>query len=338
MLAICLSRPLGTSLTWYGIVPNQFPYAASTGSYVVDQGLPTTFSLPGLPLNSTTTLFSQLFFKTPTYAQGNHRISVLYQGNEQTTPLTLDYLIVRNGSASTLAPTTSTNTTSSMPFSATPTISPSPTSTTGTNGKNVKAFIAGFVVGGSVLFTVISILALLYIRRRGKRLGIYSKLNSKIFSVTKVESGVQPFTELPTSGAYARVSNPADSRQSDPMLRHSGNKETVWRIQIPNFGEKARARRAVDLSVGSATEEAVSPPVHILSASTLPPLSRTESRHTPSLSSLSRVHDPDGLFPLLSDSSTSSRVFQHEDSGARMRNEHAETLLEIPPQYTPHYL
>ncbi len=226
-----------------------------------------------------------------------------------------------------------------MPFSATPTTSSSPTSSIGVNGKNVKAFIAGFVVGGGVLFTVISILTFLYLRRRGKRLEIYSKLNSKMFPVTKVESGVQPFTEAPSSGTYTRVENPADSRQSesDPMLRHSRNEETAWRIQIPNFGEKPRARRAVDLSAA----EAISPPVHILSTSTLLPLSRTESQHTPSLSSSSPAHDPDGLFPLLSDGlssdgSTSSRVFQHEDSGTRMRNERAETILEIPPQYTIH--
>lgn len=234
-------------------------------------------------------------------------------------------MIIRNGSASTLTPTVtdpgSVSTTS-------PAIPPSLTPTIDSSGKNVKAFIAGFVVGGVVLVALIFMLAVLYIRRQGKRLGIYSKLDSKNNSLAKVEGEVQPFTELPAT--YAQVEHPADPRQSS----HSGNGENIWRIQIPNFGEKVRARRPIDLSVDSATGDTL-PPTHTFPASTQPSLSRSEFQHTLPIHSI-QVQDREGILPLLSDGLTSStsRIYQHEDSGARIKNKRAEIILEIPPQYT----
>ncbi|KAF8912183.1 hypothetical protein CPB84DRAFT_1820846 [Gymnopilus junonius] len=87
----------GVSLSWYGFIPAELPLGQTTGSYAVDGGNPTSFLLKGIPPN-TATLYNQKFFQTPNFPAGPHKIVVTYLGNGQVTPLTLDYLIVQNGS------------------------------------------------------------------------------------------------------------------------------------------------------------------------------------------------------------------------------------------------
>jgi hypothetical protein len=54
------------------------------------------FLLKGLPPNTATT-YNQKFFETSKMPAGQHKLVVTYLGNSQTTPLTLDYLVVQNG-------------------------------------------------------------------------------------------------------------------------------------------------------------------------------------------------------------------------------------------------
>ncbi|PPQ97527.1 hypothetical protein CVT26_006530 [Gymnopilus dilepis] len=90
----------GTSLSWYGFIPTELPHEQATASYTIDGGQPTTFLLKGLPQNAGTTVYNQKFFQTPSLSDGDHKLVVTYLGSGKVTPLTLDYLIVQQGSQS----------------------------------------------------------------------------------------------------------------------------------------------------------------------------------------------------------------------------------------------
>ncbi|KAF4617200.1 hypothetical protein D9613_005641 [Agrocybe pediades] len=107
---------IGASLSWYGMIPANYPKTASKGSYVIDDGPPTMFQLQGLPPDGVTNGYYQEFFQTPKYPAGPHKIVVTYLGDSQSTPLTLDYLLVQKGTPDT-APTTTSISLSSGPSS-----------------------------------------------------------------------------------------------------------------------------------------------------------------------------------------------------------------------------
>ncbi|KAF9561095.1 hypothetical protein CPC08DRAFT_722989 [Agrocybe pediades] len=74
------------------------------------------FQLQGLPPDGVTNGYYQEFFQTPKYPAGPHKIVVTYLGDSQSTPLTLDYLLVQKGTPDT-APTTTSISLSSGPSS-----------------------------------------------------------------------------------------------------------------------------------------------------------------------------------------------------------------------------
>ncbi|KAH6879653.1 hypothetical protein BKA70DRAFT_1345189 [Coprinopsis sp. MPI-PUGE-AT-0042] len=94
---------IGTMLTWRGYIPNQFARAATTGTYAVDGGPANSFVLKGLTEKQPAT-YNQKFFETPLLSLGPHRVLVVYQGNSDTTPLTLTNLLIEGGNSTAPLP------------------------------------------------------------------------------------------------------------------------------------------------------------------------------------------------------------------------------------------
>ena len=154
---------VGVGLSWYGRIPTNYPHNSSLATYSIDGGNPTSFQLAGLPTGSNNELFNQIFFTTPTLAPGQHNLLVVNGGNNQTTPLNLDYIILTNSAPSS---TTSAGT------------SPSATSSSAHNGQGAVSTgshtpvgaIAGGVVGGVVAIIAVVVAVLLFRRQqKGKQ-------------------------------------------------------------------------------------------------------------------------------------------------------------------------
>ncbi|KAF9533800.1 hypothetical protein CPB83DRAFT_879737 [Crepidotus variabilis] len=78
---------------WYGVTPADFPGYPATITYVIDGGSPQVVVVPEHSENSPN-LSNQKYFEISTLSMGQHRLSVVYNGNSTTTPLTLDYLVI----------------------------------------------------------------------------------------------------------------------------------------------------------------------------------------------------------------------------------------------------
>ncbi|KAF8054327.1 hypothetical protein FPV67DRAFT_1130900 [Lyophyllum atratum] len=90
----------GTQLSWFGIVSGQ-ESTSSSGSYSIDGGSPISFQIgkASSRYSSASMMYNQLFFMTPNLSAGSHNLLVTHAGNGQTVPLTLDHLVIANGSA-----------------------------------------------------------------------------------------------------------------------------------------------------------------------------------------------------------------------------------------------
>ncbi|PPR07165.1 hypothetical protein CVT24_010718 [Panaeolus cyanescens] len=136
----------GRSLAWYGLIPSNYPIDPAPAAYSIDGGPLQNFLLNGLPSASSMEQYNQLFFQTPQLDPGDHTLEVVYHGNSNQTPLTIDYIIVQREGAVA-------NTDTSVPTPApTP---PTPGPGTGTSGSTSHVIISS----GSVIFqthTVIS--------------------------------------------------------------------------------------------------------------------------------------------------------------------------------------
>ncbi|KAF8802798.1 hypothetical protein BYT27DRAFT_7111408 [Phlegmacium glaucopus] len=145
---------IGVSLSWHGPLIPGFPLGSSPATYSIDGQTPISFLLKGIPADTPITN-NQKFFETAQYTAGPHTLRVVYEGTNST-PLTLDYLIIQNDTLS--------STTTSVPSHAT-----SSTTGNGASGTSTPVgAIAGGVIGGLVLI-VLAILGFLLLRRNQKR-------------------------------------------------------------------------------------------------------------------------------------------------------------------------
>ncbi|KDR67258.1 hypothetical protein GALMADRAFT_258429 [Galerina marginata CBS 339.88] len=98
---------IGTSLSWYSRIVTNFSINPSFGTYKIDGQLETKliFPLDGLPHASEGNVYNQLFFTTPQLSPGQHTIEVDngIGSSSNTTPLSLEYLIVHNGAMNSKA-------------------------------------------------------------------------------------------------------------------------------------------------------------------------------------------------------------------------------------------
>ncbi|KAG6905947.1 hypothetical protein DXG01_016749 [Tephrocybe rancida] len=152
---------VGTSITWVGFIPTEYPHSSAVGTFSIDGGVAVNFKLNGLSATDTITFYNQAFFTTPDLIPGPHSIIVTYNGGTgAATPLTLDYILLTN---------------ISIPAVAGPTLaSPSPSSTAissplsnGTQTRHSKTPI-GTIVGGVVggLAIIALLLFIFWWRRR----------------------------------------------------------------------------------------------------------------------------------------------------------------------------
>ena len=154
----------GVSLSWYGFIPVELPKGSSPATYSIDGQTPVNFLLKGLTASTTTTVYNQKFFETAQLTAGPHTLKAVFEGNNST-PLTLDYLIVQNGTLSTTM-ASMTASVSSLATSSTP-ASGSVTSGTVRSATPVGAIVGGMI--GGVALTVFFIFGFLFLHRRHKR-------------------------------------------------------------------------------------------------------------------------------------------------------------------------
>ncbi|KAF8912162.1 hypothetical protein CPB84DRAFT_1742776 [Gymnopilus junonius] len=100
---------LSTSLTWVGFYDNSLSLSATTATYSVDDQNPVPFNLNGVAAQGSGIQDNQILFQTPQLSAGKHTIQVVYQGNNQTAPLSLYILEIQGegGSGSPNATSTS---------------------------------------------------------------------------------------------------------------------------------------------------------------------------------------------------------------------------------------
>lgn len=169
---------LGTGLLWYGAFPAEMARGPATGAYSIDGGpsIPFPVSRPLNPDNNQSEPFqNQLLFATPGIPFGLHNISVSY--TSAGTPLSLDYLIIRNTDAPeppelwvpSSAPPNMTNIPGGMPTGA--------SYTTDRRGSNLppdslSRFSAGEIVAclfGACAASALLIIAFVWGRRRYRK-------------------------------------------------------------------------------------------------------------------------------------------------------------------------
>lgn len=92
------------TLSWYGLIPEKTPLVSTTGSYTIDgSGDSRDFFIETLDdIKTVDTTYNVKYFETPLLPVGKHQLIVTYHGNSLTAPLTLDYLIIQNSSATSL--------------------------------------------------------------------------------------------------------------------------------------------------------------------------------------------------------------------------------------------
>jgi len=197
---------LGVSLAWYGFIPVEQPHAATTGSFSIDGQSAISFPLNGITEESASSRYNQKFFETTTLPYGHHNITVTFQGNEQTTPLTLDYLVVQNGTApeglstsrsSSLSGSSSKDTESSTsPPGSSPTGKNTGSNVNGTSSKSNVGIIVGGIVGAVGLILLVC-LSLLCYRWKHKQ----QNLRNKKVPATHVEPFLGEGADQPSTTA-----------------------------------------------------------------------------------------------------------------------------------------
>lgn len=267
---------------------------------------------------------------------GQHKLVVTYLGNSQTTPLTLDYLVVQNG--------TVTNSTTPGGSSG-----DSNAGSTSNKSNNIGPIVGG-IVGGVVLIAL-AIFAFLYIRRRDKRLSEEH--------VDEPKDIIEPFRYIPVSLASH---NPSSSVVTYPQVQSGdpfGRPGHVHHGSMPSVShtETQSTNLSGSSSSGGTRPNPLQPlrdPGHTRfpSSSDLstPGVSSSSAQYVPynpsgsskaqrEAAAVSAVVQPQRraqqslASPPLSDDS-GSRVILHEDSGIRMTQNEPQ-VVEVPPVYTP---
>ncbi|KAJ2932104.1 hypothetical protein H1R20_g4975, partial [Candolleomyces eurysporus] len=144
----------GTGLQWYGYIPNNMRRGSSVGSYSIDGQPALTFILNGLPneRRNGPSQYNQLFFETRELSSGTHSIAVTYEGSR--TPLTLQYLVIRNETSITSVHTS---------------INPEPTTNSNVSSESASSSPPVASIVGAVLGTLIALVILILAFILGRR-------------------------------------------------------------------------------------------------------------------------------------------------------------------------
>ncbi|KAF5317886.1 hypothetical protein D9611_014856 [Ephemerocybe angulata] len=140
----------GTGVSWYGFIPEEMSHPSSLATYSIDDEAPIPFVLHGILASDpeSPTLYNQEFFQTPLLPYGNHTLTVVHNGNDEQTPLTLDRLVVLDHTANTVSVQTA-----DIPLNTSSTAAPS-----GANSQSAplsSGSIAGAVIGALLLLALL---------------------------------------------------------------------------------------------------------------------------------------------------------------------------------------
>lgn len=170
--AVSKSRLLGISLAWYTYISSEYQKPLSTATYTIDGGAPQEFSFGANPNKA----YNQKIMQTSTLPMGRHEMVVTYNGDSTSSQLSLDYIIVQNGSfpAASLTSTIG-GSTGTLPVTATATVVSNPVAS-GSQAHD-KGVLIGAVVGsvlGAVILALVSILLYRLLRGRQQHQGHYN--------------------------------------------------------------------------------------------------------------------------------------------------------------------
>ncbi|KAF5321090.1 hypothetical protein D9619_000009 [Psilocybe cf. subviscida] len=320
----------GISVWWYGYLTRNMSLLPSEATFAMDGGPPTKFN--ALPIASdfiaTQPNTSRLFlFKTPNVGYGNHNLTVVHHGTNETMPLTLGAFIIKRSS---LAVSTSPPSTSTMLSISSSSISMSSHPTCLTTGKHIPAGIYSGSIAGGLIFLFASILGCYFLTRRRRR----RQKQSRIISPENVNVVPEPF---PAATEDMDVIGPRKGRRGRPNIEIQEldpPQTTKWtRLSRPlarNYDlSEALAPGAQETDVrGLNTDTAPdehSSPIQPAAPITVYPQIREDPHH----------NTDDVASPV---ATAEAHGVREEDSGLRLAQE-GDTrppVLLLPPLYTTH--
>ncbi|KDR68488.1 hypothetical protein GALMADRAFT_146165 [Galerina marginata CBS 339.88] len=191
---------VGIQLSWFAMISHNFSSPPGPATYSIDGGTPISFLVPG---SSPVDRYNQLFFQTPQLSPGKHHFEVTYDGNEETTPLSLTYLVIRNAtvpgslSASGTPAGAVSSASSTSASSGSPKITDSAANSRARSGAIVGGVIGG-VAGGIVAILALTVLLFFFRRRSRKREEIKDRNALDLGVALPV---IEPFTAVPSRRA-----------------------------------------------------------------------------------------------------------------------------------------
>jgi len=207
-----LSQLSGTTLSWYGIYPRELPIQPAMASFSIDGGMENTFRLQGLLSPNSSTASNQLLFRTDVYPHGLHTLVVKFEGNSNTTPLSLAYILLQGENASVGTQTGPTLTATAVVGNAgRPSIS-----------------IAGLVCGVVALCVIIALLLAYFF--------VFKKRRQKI--VPHPIPSTTAVSDRPASRAPIAIAEGFDLASSSPYLGVGGSigedrrQTSTWRDKL----------------------------------------------------------------------------------------------------------
>lgn len=140
------------------MVVTNLPHPPAIGTWAIDGGEAVQFNLPGITAGINVDIFNQYFFTTPEVEAGSHTLTVTFLGDNQTTPLSVDYIYVKNGTFLTSNTTSASNTTTTS----------NPEKPPGSSGSHSGAILGG-VLGGLALLVIAAGSVLFWKRRKARQ-------------------------------------------------------------------------------------------------------------------------------------------------------------------------
>ena len=339
----------GVSLRWIGHLSNDYPPDQAAVHYTID-GQSNSFSIDGLPVNSTLSQFNLEFFDTGQLSPTPHTLEVLYGGNSSTAPLILDYLIIQNGTSSS-----TTTSTPSFPAST----RPAPATSTNPEGQGSVGAIVGGLIGGLALL----VFAFFLLRRRQERQNVstidptptpfdYTPLHplSAKSNLSSPGFSYSPYSQVPQTAQLG-------SHVTDGLARNGEVSSvalampSVTDTELPyptNLRAVHSQRTALNLANPPISPTQTSPSDSMLSPSAqlLPPslphilvvereagvLATLKQRVLATLRPRRRRNQSDDIYLL------NENIVLHADSGIRLgfsMNTTNTSAVEVPPLYSP---
>lgn len=199
----------GVGLSFYGIIPQGLPISPSLATYSIDRGQATPVALKGLSPGEVTQ-YNQKFFETPTLPYGIHTLKVTYDGengNNASTPLVLDYLLIQSRNIAS-------NSTTSLP----PPTSPPVLATSAAKKVNVAGVVCG-VLAAVALVLILVFLFLKYRKHKEIKFPPSSEFRASIPFLRPPPPPVQETTSFSSLGLFTPAQSRVDLATPPPTHR-----------------------------------------------------------------------------------------------------------------------